>query len=55
MRDARSEPGMTKQTAVIPDLIGDLRAFGLGPSPRRKDAKRMTMGTCYAGFHGHAD
>ena len=22
--------------AVIPDLIGDLRAFGLGPSPRGK-------------------
>ena len=40
---------------VIPDLIGDLRTFGLGPSPRRKDAKRMTMGTCYAGFPGHAN
>ena len=53
MRDARSEPGMTKQTTehdetaghddppVIPDLIGDLRAFGLAPGARRKDAKRM--------------
>ena len=40
---------------VIPDLIGDLRTDSLAPGARRKDAKCMTMGTCYAGFPGHAD
>ena len=28
-------------TGVIHDLIRDLRAFGLAPGARRKDAKRM--------------
>ena len=67
MRDARSEPGMTKQTTehdetaghddppVIPDLIGDLRAFGLAPGARRSPQNACSDNPATQGLPEHAD